>query len=67
MKNSTGIPNRVHMVMITDVKRIFPLNTSPHHLNQCVDLVLHETGPESDFRKFKFRASPKWLPWPPCI
>jgi hypothetical protein len=67
MKNSTSIPDGTQVVMITDLKRILPLDTSPHHLNQRVNLVLCETSPESDFRKFEFRTSSEWLPWPFCV
>ena len=67
MKNRTSSPDCAHMVMITNLKRILPLDTSLHHLNQCIDLVFCETSPESDFCKFKFGASLKWFPWPSCI
>ena len=67
MKNSTGIPDRMHMVMITNVEGILPTGMSMYHMNQCVDLVLRETGLESDFCKFKFWARPKWFPWLSCV
>ena len=67
MKNSTGIPDRMHMVMIKNVERILPTGTSIYHMNQCVDLVLRETGLESDFCKFEFGARPKWFPWLSCV
>ena len=63
MKNSTCIPDRMHMVIIMNVERILPTGMSMYHMNQCVDLVLCETGFESDFCKFEFGARPKWFPW----
>ena len=51
------------MVIITDVERILPMDTSLNQLNQRVDLVFGETSRESDFCKFKFGATPEWLPY----